>query len=56
MFLNGFNLLMLKIILKNKKNYFDIFLSKKHFEQQLHFQTDPEALFVFVFKNAFEKI
>jgi hypothetical protein len=30
MFLNRFNLLILK---NKKKNYFDIFLSKKHFEQ-----------------------
>jgi hypothetical protein len=32
MFFNRFNVLMSKIILKNKKNYFDVFQSKKHFE------------------------
>jgi len=43
MFLDCFNILILKIIFKNKKNYFDIFLSKNYFEKQLlqHFQTHP---------------
>jgi hypothetical protein len=34
MFLDRFDVLILKIILKKiKKNYFDIFPSKKHFEK-----------------------
>jgi hypothetical protein len=34
MFLNYFNMLVLKIIFKNKKFYFDIFKNKKYFEKQ----------------------
>jgi len=32
MILNCFNLLILKIIFKNKNNYFNIFLNKKYFK------------------------
>jgi hypothetical protein len=32
MFLDYFDVLVSKIIYKNKKYYFDIFLSEKHFE------------------------
>jgi hypothetical protein len=42
MFLNHFNLLISKIIFKNKKKYyFNTFSSKKHFEKQLQPQTNP---------------
>jgi hypothetical protein len=35
-----FNILILKIILKNKKNNFYIFLNKKYFKKQIpHFKT-----------------
>jgi hypothetical protein len=33
-FLDRFNMLMSKINFKNKKKYFDVFPSKKHFEKQ----------------------
>jgi len=33
-FFNRFDVLILKIILKNKKFYFNIFTSKKHFKKQ----------------------
>jgi hypothetical protein len=33
MFLDYFDVLILKIIFKNKKNYFNIILDKKHFEK-----------------------
>ena len=32
MFSDYFDVLILKIIFKNKKNYFNIFLNKKYFE------------------------
>jgi len=32
MFLNNFNILILKINFKNKKYYFNIFLNKKYFK------------------------
>jgi hypothetical protein len=32
---SDFNALILKIILKNKKKYFNIFLNKKYFKNQL---------------------
>jgi len=35
MFLYYFDMLMLKIILKNKKNYFNEFYNEKHFKKQL---------------------
>jgi hypothetical protein len=40
-FSDRFNVLILKIIFKNKKYYFNVFSSEKHFELQLllHFQT-----------------
>ena len=42
MFLNHFNLLISKIIFKNKnKYYFNTFPSKKHFEKQSQPQTNP---------------
>jgi len=34
MFLDHFNTLMSKIILKNKKNYFNTFSSGNHFKKQ----------------------
>jgi hypothetical protein len=34
MFLNCFGVLILKIILKNKKFYFNIFTNKKHFGKE----------------------
>jgi hypothetical protein len=34
MFLNRFDVLISKIIKKNKKNHFNAFLSEKHFEPQ----------------------
>ena len=45
MFFNRFDVLMSKIILKNKKNYFNVFLSKKHFEHLSlpQFQTDLQS-------------
>ena len=44
-FLNHFKVLMSKIIFKNKKYHFDVFLNKKHFEKQPqpHFQTCPKT-------------
>jgi len=33
MFLDYFDMLMLKIIFKNKKNYFNAFLNEKYFEK-----------------------
>jgi len=42
MFLNHFNLLISKIIFKNKKKYyFNTFPNKKHFEKQSQPQTNP---------------
>jgi hypothetical protein len=34
MFLNNFDVLILKIFFKNKKYYFNIFLIKKYFKKQ----------------------
>jgi hypothetical protein len=35
MFLNYFDMLISKIIFKNKKYYFEIFTTKTHFKKQL---------------------
>jgi hypothetical protein len=45
MFLNHFDVLISKIILKNKKNYFNAFSREKYFEkqQQSHFQTPGKS-------------
>jgi len=51
MFSGIFDVLILKIICKNKKiYYFDVFLNKKHLEPQL-----LTHLFVFTFKKFFLK-
>ena len=43
MFLNYFNVLMLKIILKNKKYYFYIFTNKNYFKKQSQLQSRTYA-------------
>jgi len=45
MLLNHFDVLISKIILKNKKNYFNAFSREKYFEkqQQSHFQTPGKS-------------
>ena len=59
MFLDHFDMLILKIILKTiKKYYFDIFQSKKYFKKppQPHFQTHQQVLYMYDYEDQTMKI
>jgi len=52
-FLDHFNVLILKIILKNKKYYFNIFLSEKHFEKWWQPHSQFESVITVTFQITF---